>query len=353
MPSTASETLISLVLYTGVAALGIAMLMMLFVLFFRLWSIGKSRSIRRFNARWEELLGSLDHIIPPTLPAIRPGEMFLFLKLWSNRYEHAEPTGKANLLALAAYLGLETTALTMLENRNGDHKILAMRTLGHLKSHGAREALVELLNHPNPIFSLLAARALVHIEAHASLDLLMPNFIGRKEWPINKILLILDDIAPQVIAPVLLDALAYTPDSQLPRLIRLFSLLTPERAREAALALLKNHTDPEIIAACLHYTLFPQDKPMLLHFLTHGEWAVRMHAVKALAPLVTQQEIEQLLPLLTDRAWWVRYHTARAIVGQPFADEVYLDGLESSLADRFARDALRQARSKRRAFEHL
>lgn len=353
MPSTASDTLIGFVFYAGVAILGISVIMMLFVILFRLWSLARNRTVRRFRKRWEEVLTALDHTIPPNLPKIRPNEQFLFLQLWSDRYEKAEPMGRNNLLELAAHLKLGTIAAEMLQETSGDHKMLAMRTLAHLKSDAGTPTLMELLKHPNPLFSLLAARTLVRIEEAAALDLLMPYFVAKKEWQANKILLILEGIEPEVIAPVLTDAIDYTPLPQLPRLIRFFTLMPTERARHEALLLLQRHTDPEIIAACLHHTNHPEDKRLLTEYLSHETWIVRMHAVKALAPLLTAPDIALLFPLLIDPAWWVRFHTARTIVMQPFADEKYLDTLDANLVDRYAKDALHQARSRRSIFEHL
>lgn len=353
MPSTASDILVSFVFYSGITILAVSFMMMVFVLFFRIWSLGKSRAIRRFNQRWETVLEALGHTIPSRLPPIRPKEAFLFLKLWSDYYEKADPTGRENLLELASHLRLESIAAKMLEERGGDHKILAMRTMGHLKSESATDKLLEMLKHPNPLFSLLAARALIRISGASALDLLMPYFIAKKEWQTNKVLLILGGIDPDTIAPVLIDAAGYTPVAQLPRLIRFFTLMPPERAREKAHELLKHHSDPEIIAACLHYTNHPEDKMLLKSYLAHKAWVVRMHTVKALAPILTVEEVGEILPLLRDHAWWVRYHTARTVVEQPFADTAYLDAMDASLSDPYAKDALRQARSKRSIFEHL
>ncbi len=350
--STASETLVAVVFYAGITILGISLLMMFFVIFFRLWSLGKNRAIRHFRREWEGILNALDHTIPPNLPKIRAGEQYFFLQLWSDRYEKAEPAGRENLLDLAAYLKLDSIAASMLEHTNGDHLMLAMRTLGHLKSEKGTTILMELLKHPNPLFSLLAAKTLVRIEEAAALDLLMPYFIAKKEWQTNKILLILEGIDPETISPILYNAVSFTPPSQLPRLIRFFTLMPPEHARSKALDLLENNTDPEIIAACLHYTDHPEDKRLLTEYLSHEAWVVRMHAVKAIAPLITALDIALLFPLLNDPSWWVRFHSARAIVRQPFADDPYLDALDASLVDLYARDALHQARSRRSIFEH-
>jgi len=349
---THSDALITFVYYSGLALLGITLLMMLFVIFFNIWSIAKNRRIEQFNARWLPVLEALEHTIPHRLPKIRPGWQYFFLQLWSNRYEKAGPAGRDNLLKLAADLKLDSIAASMLEESNGDHQMLAMRTLGHLKSDRGATILVELLKHPNPLFSLLAARTLVRIEEAASLDLLMPYFVAKKDWQTNKILLILEVIDPMTITPLLSNAVSFTPPSRLPRLIRLFTLMPSEDARSNALELLEADTDPEIIAACLHYTNLPEDRPLLTEYLSHEAWIVRMHAVKAITPLLSASDIALLFPLLIDPAWWVRFHSARAIVMQPFADAWYLDKLDASLADRYAKDALQQARSRRRIFEH-
>ena len=46
--------------------------------------------------------------------------------------------------------------------------------------------------------------------------------------------------------------------------------------------------------------------------------------------------------MLADRVWWVRYRAALALRGMPGVDGVAVEALRAGLADRYARDMIRQ-----------
>lgn len=352
MQYTGSDAIVKFVFYSGMVVLTISLLMMVFVLIFRLWSIRRARLIKEFSKRWSSVL-DMDETVPAILPSLKEEDKFLLLKLWCDRFEVSSGAGKESLLLLAEHLKLLYFTYDMLGHKSGDYIMLAMRAAGYLKKSLLWWRLVELLKHPSPLFSMLAARALIMISPAEAVELLMPLFVSKKDWPSNKILLILKGTDENIITSALLEAVEYTPKNSLPRLIKFFALMHERVAYEKAKELLARHSDPEIIAACLHYMRSDKDKKQIISYIKSNYWVVRMHAVKALASMITKDDIDKLLGLLSDSVWWVRHHAAKAIVSQEFMDEKHLDDLSSALSDKYAKDALRYARSQRLLFERL
>ena len=80
------------------------------------------------------------------------------------------------------------------------------------------------------------------------------------------------------------------------------------------------------------------DYQLILAFVAHPQWFVRMRAAQALGRCGDQVEAGVLETLLCDTNWYTRYHAARAILAVPALGAQHLEGLKTTCNDRFGRD---------------
>ena len=93
----------------------------------------------------------------------------------------ASPSARLN--ALAPALGLDVVARRGLQSRSIGGRILAIRTLGHLRDPSAWKAMQEQLASSNALVSFYAAAALVLIDAQRAMPGIMNQLAERESWP--------------------------------------------------------------------------------------------------------------------------------------------------------------------------
>ncbi len=352
--SSTQDTALQIALWTGLAVLGISLLMLALIVLLRVSLILRQRRQRRFIMKWQPLLAECTFQVPEKLPRIPRAMRYTFLKLWTYHLESLAGATRGNLVQLAQSAGMSEIVRDMVAQGNLRKKLIAVVALGHLGDKTRWHELRLLVGDPSPMLSLAAARALLDIDARATLPWLITVIGAREDWPMAKIAAMLKDIGPDLLTTPLIaatEAAAAAEDGshQVPRLLRLMAVAHSERAAPALRRILSQTEDPDVIAAALRVLRDPEDVTMMRGYVRHANWVVRISAVRALGHIGMPEDRKLLTDLLSDEHWWVRYHAARALIALPFTTLVELDKIRSILPDRFAADMLKEALAEERA----
>ncbi len=343
---------LAIVFWIGIAVVAASVLMLALIFLLRFNLILKQRRERRFTEQWQPLLAECVYRTPAVLPSIPAAMHYAFLKLWTFHIESLEGAARRNLVSLANAAGAHEIVRHMIQQANVRKKLIAVVALGHLGDKTRWHNLRMLVADSSPMLSLAAARALLNIDAAATLAWLITVIAAREDWPMAKVSAMLKEIGPdRVTLPLIAaaEAAAASENSlhQVPRLLRLMAMAHTERAAPAVRRILRQTSDAEVIAAALRLLQEPQDLPMLRAFTGHGNWIVRLNAVRALSRTSMPEDRKLLTNMLSDGHWWVRYHAARALIALPSTTTEELDKIRAILPDRYAADMLAQAIAER------
>jgi len=331
-----------------IAALASA-LMLLIALVVRARLRREERLRERVIGTWRPFLTrvAIEEDETPALPALRRRELPFIIEEWSALHDAVRGVSTERLNSLAPALGLDVAARRGLQSRGISDRILAIRTLGHLRDPSAWKPLQEQLVDANALVSFYAAAALVQIDAPRAMPGIMLQLAERESWPGEAMArLLVDagaDIAREPIRAMMLSLAVEKVPPLLPWLAHVDALL----GGELAIELLRRHPDEnQIVAAALLVVLDPQLLPELEHFADSGDAEVRKNLAQACGRLGNLEQAGLLVRLMGDPVWWVRYRAAQALLRLKGMDEPRLDLIRASLEDRFARDMLDQARAE-------
>jgi HEAT repeat protein len=333
-----------------VAALASA-LMLLIALVVRAHLRREERLRARVIDAWRPLLTrvAIEEGGVPALPALRRRELPFVLEEWNALQDAVRGASTERLKSLAPGLGFDVVARRGLQSRGISERILAIRTLGHLRDPAAWKALQEQLVDANALVSFYAAAALVQIDAPRAMPGIMLQLAERESWPGEAMArLLVDagaDIAREPIRAMMLSLAA----DKVPPLLPWLSHVDAVLGGEVAIELLRRHPDHHgIAAAALLVVLEPALLPELAHFAESEDAEIRKNFAQACGQLGSLEQAPLLVKLMSDPVWWVRYRAAQALLKLKGMDEARLDEIHASLDDRFARDMLDQVRAEAR-----
>jgi len=348
------DPLLLLVFQTGLSVIACSILMLLAVLVLRLRLVYRQRRESHYAALWQPLLAECVYQVPETLPQVPGGMRYHFLKLWNYHHESLVGSARGNLEELAAAMKLDEISRDMLASGNTRERLIAIVTLGHLGDRTQWHELRELVSDPSPILSQAAAEALVAIDAAATLAWLVTVMAAREDWPLSRVMAMLREAGPNKTTLPLVSAVqaAVSVDGdsrQVVRLLRMMETAHTERVAAVAGQIVREATDPEIIAAGLRLLQDPRDLETVRACTKHDAWFVRLSAVRVLGRMGEMADSKLLVGMLGDRNWWVRYHAARALLSIPGAGVEDLEKIRDSHPDRYAADMLSQVIAEARA----
>jgi HEAT repeat protein len=168
----------------------------------------------------------------------------------------------------------------------------------------------------------------------------------RDDWPLARVVAMLKDCDSELVGPIVAGAIRNELRRQphdgyaIARLLRLHGVCHAETVRDAVVQVLESAQSPEALAAALGALAHPQDAAHARRLLDHGQWIVRLAAVRALGRFGGPHDRELLERALADPVWWIRYRAAQAIGALPGGAEA-LRALPGRLSDRFAADIVR------------
>lgn len=348
------DPLLALVFQFGLLIIACSLLMLVAVFALRIRLVLRQRREKRYAAAWQPLLAECVYRMPETMPQVPPAMRYHFLKLWNYHHESLVGSARKNLEELAHALKLEEISRDLLRQSDLRSKLIAIVTLGHLGDRTQWHELRALVADPSPMLSLAAVRALLDIDAAATLAWLVTVMAAREDWPLARIVAMLKEAGPgrvtlPLVAAAEAAARAEGGSRQIVRLLRMMEVAHTERISATVSRIVRETTDPEVIAAGLRLIQDPRDLELVRSHTGHESWFVRAGAVRVLGRIGEAADRALLTGMLGDRHWWVRYHAARALIALPFTSQADLEIIRAGLPDRFAADMLGQAIAEMRA----
>lgn len=344
-----SDPILRFAFWSGVGAGVLILLLLIQIVLMRFMLIYRERRKRRFLAVWRPLmvqsLSGNTQRYPPVLKA----DVAVLLNLWNHFQESLRGEASERLNQMACDVSMDVMALNLLRHRRMSEQLLAMMTLGHLRTKSAWRILSDLLKDDNPIISLAAARALMKIDALAAIDVFMPLLVVREDWPSARIASILKEAGAYVISEPLANLIRHAPPEQLPRLIQFLELTYSKVSSSLVREVIEMTNNPQVIAACLRVMSDSRDLHLVRKQVRHPDWPVRVQAAAALGRIGSDEDRQYLVELLEDPQWWVRYRAAQALSQLPFVTTEQMQQLLADQTDRYARDMLKQVIAERLA----
>jgi hypothetical protein len=317
--------------------------------------------VRRLAQRRERVRASLAQQWRPVLTriALEDGDealrasspnrrhMAMVMEEWNAFHDALRGAATARLNELARRIGIDTAARRLLHAQGLGARILAIRTLGHLRDPADWSALQSQLVAANALLSFYAAAALIQIDAQRAMPGIMLQLAERENWPGEAIAGLIKEAGTQVTREPIRALILSLERAKVPPLLPWLGRADPVLANEiGALLLRREPQDPQVAAAAL---LLVQDPALLPHIrglAASSDADVRKNLAIALGRLGDLGEVPLLVTLLGDAVWWVRYRAAEALRGLRGMDSQRLDGLREHLTDRYAQDMLDHVRAE-------
>ncbi len=341
-----SEGALKLVLWVGVAAFVVTLLLMLQILLSRTLLRRRQRRAERFLLIWRPLLMQSLEVLPTSFPCIPSADEFTFLSVWNYLHESLRDESKDQLNAVAHLVGMDARVQGMLRQRGLRQRLMAIVTLGHLRQEAVWDELQMIVQQNNTILSLAAARALLQINAAAALPVLLPLMETRTDWPVTRVANLLKEAGADIVSEPLAKAAETAP-----RLLRYLEVAHREVVVVTVRRLLATTEDEEVLQACLALINDPADVTIVRACLSHPQWLVRLEAVSALGRMGTADDEAGLGALLSDSHWWVRYRAAHSLATLPDSNVPQLQRLAAAQTNPFACDILTEVIAERELAE--
>lgn len=333
---------LQLALALGAIALLVTVGFTLQVLGMRAYAVRDRAAREATIARWRPLMLAAAAGDASELPPLKARERRAVMLLWNRLQDGLRGRSHDDLNALAARMGLATIARRYAARRGGARRLIGLRTLGHLGSPDDWARMLALLDDPRSQVSLAAARALLRVDAARAAGPVIDQYLARTDWPVPRVGTLLREAGADAIGTALADRLLDGSPADQVRLLPLARVTEAPGRGSVIEAVLARAGEPAVLSATLQQVHGPGSLRRVRELCDHPDWQVRSYAALALGRLADAGERPRLTRMLADREWWVRYRAAQALLGMPGVDGVAVEALRAGLADRYARDMIRQ-----------
>jgi hypothetical protein len=300
----------------------------------------------RFLEAWREVFATAainEHAaLEAPLPALGRSDHTHLLEEWNRARSVVEGKAADNLIALARRADIPDMAARMMKRRRVQSQIMAVQTFGHLRDQQRFEVIRPLLNHPNTALSITAATSLVEIDPVTSIALVVPLIHERRDWPKNKVSILLREAGSELISEPMFRAIRSARNEDKTYLLQFARLIDSEVKDALVEDLIRESDDPGVLNAALRLISGFRGVPRIAALTQHAAWFVRMQAAKVLGRVGQQEHLALLESLLGDPEWWVRYRAAQSIASLPFLGPNQLRQLRHRQKDRYAADIMQQ-----------
>lgn len=341
-----SELIVTIAWRSAEVAALAAALMMLIALVVRQHIRREDLLRARVVDTWRPLLSriAIEDAAAPPLPAVSRRELPFVLEEWNAVHDALRGVSAGRLNATASRYSFNVIARRGLRSRSIGARILAIRTLGHLRDESAWKELQEQLGSSNALVSFYAAAALVLIDATRAMPGIMNQLAERESWPGEAMARLLTDAGADISRePIRALMLSLAPD-KVPPLLPWLSHVDAVLASDVAADLLRRNPDhEEIAAAALLVVQDPGSLGELAKFAGSANAHIRENVAEAYGRLGGLDQTETLVQLMSDRVWWVRYRAAQAVLKLKGMNAARLEAVRAGLSDPYARDMLEQA----------
>jgi HEAT repeat protein len=341
--STGSELIVAIAWRSaGIAAIGAALLLAL-ALIVRRYLEWERRRHARAIAAWRPLLArtAIESDAAPALPSLPDAHLPYVMEEWNALHDavRGEPSERLNAVALK--LGLDVAARRYIHGRAVGRRILAIRTLGHLRDPSSWKPLQEQLASENAVVSFYAAAALVQIDAQRAMPGIVNQLAERESWPGEAMARLLVDAGADVAREPIRALMLSLAPAKVPPLLPWLAHVDAVLGSEVAIELLRRHPDhPDIVSAALVVVLDPTALPELARFADSADADVRKNLAIAYGHLGNLADTETVTRLMCDRVWWVRYRAGQALLKLKGMTADRLEAVRAHLTDPYARDML-------------
>lgn len=340
-----TTTNVALWLIAGVVAT--TLVLFVYTMGLRVAMILSNRRRRAFLGVWREVFAAAvlsgEAAREQALPSLSRADRTDLLEEWNRARSIVAGTAVDNLIALAQRVGIPDLAAELLHRRRIQAQIVAVQTFGHLREAPRFDEIRELLDHSNTALSITAATSLVEIDPAAGIALVVPRIHQRRDWPKNKVSILLREAGSELISEPMYRAIRSAANDDATYLLQ-FAPLMESEVRDALVEdLIRESNDPGVLTAALKLVSGFRGVPRIAALTQHDAWFVRMQAAKVLGRVGQEEHISLLESLLDDPEWWVRYRAAQSITSLPFLGPNQLRKMRQRQKDRYAFDILQQA----------
>jgi HEAT repeat protein len=341
--STGSELIVALAWRSAVfASLGTVMLLAsaLVVRRYLEWERGRHA---RVIAAWRAPLAriAIEGDVSDALPPLPSSHVPYVMEEWNALNDAVRGESSERMNAVAVKLGLDVAARRMMHSGRIGRRILAIRTLGHLRDPSSWKPLQEQLASTNGLVSFYAAAALVQIDAQRAMPGIMNQLAERETWPGEAMARLLVDAGADVAREPIRALMLSLAPAKIPPLLPWLAHVDAVLGSEVAVELLRRHPDDaNIVAAALVVVLDPGVLPELARFAASPDADVRKNLAVAYGNLGSLADTEPVTRLMCDKVWWVRYRAGQALLKLKGMTADRLEAIRTHLTDAYARDML-------------
>lgn len=301
----------------GIGFLGLSLGLLGVVVLIHLRRLARERRERQFIELWSPIFFESMAQAPKKLPAISATDWTTFAQLYNGIQESLVGETREKVNILARLVGFDRVALKLMRQGGLAHRLTAIIALGNLCEHSAKDDLEELLLHESPHLSLLAARALLRIDSRSAIARIGVLCGSRGDWSPVRVIEMLTEAGTDTVASPLSQVAAIAPPDEAARLLGFLEATRCTAALPLAREMLtRKELNNRLTVACLRLLAelgVPEDLRVIRGYLHHHHWCARLHAVKALGRLGSQDDESIMIRLLDDDNWWVRFRAAEAL----------------------------------------
>jgi hypothetical protein len=339
---TLSDPFLWIAFWTGTAALCLAVVLAIAIIAMRAALARQRNTADLVDWIWMPLLARIiagDPIEP--LPSLRPGESFLFLRVWIHLQASIRGDAALALNEMAVRLGCDRVARQYLLSRNRSRQLVGVLVLGYLRSADAWPVLLHLFHGADSATSLLALWAMVRTDPGTALKHAMRHILAREDWPLMRLVTILAE-APELCSEAVTRAVPLVDPAHLPRALSLAEALQIALPPRLLAEMLRNESI-DVRLSALRVVATPDLLPVVRSLADHPDWRVRLQVCKAIGRIGDESDLTRLQKMLGDPEWWVRYRAAQVITHSLLLNLQEVRELYYATDDRFGKAMLETA----------
>ncbi len=339
--------LLTLIALWSIAAVVVTTIVLfVYTMGLRVATVSGDKRRRTFLSEWRDVFAravlSAEAARNQPLPRVTRADRTDLLEEWNRARSIVDGSAVDNLITLAERVNIPDMAAGLLRRRRIQSLIMAVQTLGHLRDNSHYDEIRELLDHSNTALSITAATSLVEIKPREGIALVVPRVHQRRDWPKNKVSILLREAGSELISEPLYRAIRSAGSADKTYLLQ-FARLIESEVRDALINdLIRESNEPGVLTAALKLVSGYRGVPRIAALTQHEAWYVRMQAARVLGRVGQEEHLSLLVSLLDDPEWWVRYRAAQSITSRPFLGPNQLRRLQRRQKDRFAVDILQQ-----------
>lgn len=315
---SASDPFIRFASSVAAAAIGITVVLIVYICLLRGLRILEERRRQRFLDRWRPLVYEVMSGASVTWPKLARREHETFLWFWNQLHETVRGQAKVVLSRAGVDIGLHVVALKFLRSGRMSRRLLGIVTLGNLQMQRFWDDVLPIVDDTHVPVSLAAVQALMRIDGTRATQELMPRFAAREDWPATRVHSMLTDVDHMTVTTAIDAVLPGSDDAAAMRLIEFAAAGDAIALQPAMVNRLKRSQTPPLWANVLRHLHDPDHLEIVRESCDHPVWFVRVQAVNALGRMGGPADVDRLVALLTDPEWWVRFRAAEALLKLPF-----------------------------------